>query len=406
MEQLDIIIVTNSAGELSAYVRPTVEELSRSFPEARIVLVFTPCQFATGREKEEASKLRGVHEIVMPGEYVAWALMNRPPRGMVFNKKGAVLYMGGDLFHAMLLARKLGFKAVAYSQKNTQWHRAFRSFLVPDENTRDRFVKKGVPAGKIRVIGDLMVDSIPELPDRKVTVKALGLDPARPIISYMPGSRPFQINYMVPFYLECADMIRKTMPEAQQLFIVSPFLVDEDIRTSLGQLGSLYSQEGLKVIQSRGGTRITLAKGENRHEVIAASTLVVTIPGTNTAEIGAIGTPMVVVLPLSRPDPIPFEGSIDYFFRIPLFGVMLKRLVVNLVNSRAKYFALPSIRARKPVVPEIRGKISPKEVAAAILRHAKDSNWLAAVSEDLRGAMGPRGAAKRIAEEIRGSIGE
>ncbi len=405
MNPFDIVIVTNSAGELSAYVKPTVEEISKSAPEARVFLVFTPCQFATGREMEEAKSFPGVYEIILPEEYKKWVFKNKSPQGVSFNKRGVVLFMGGDLLHAMIISRKLRYRAIAYSQKHAQWRKSFSRFLVPDDMTRRLFLRKGVPEEKIRIVGDLMVDSVPERVQKEPVAEKWKINLGQPVVSFLPGSRPFQTDFMVPFFLETAQMMQKIMPEAQLLFIISPYLNDSDLKRSLGDDNVIYSQDDIRHIQSKGGARIKLIR-ENRHEVLALSTLAITIPGTNTAEIAALGTPMVVVLPLNRPEAIPFEGAADLLFRVPVLGMALKRLAANVINARTKFFALPNMKTGRMIAQEVRGNIHPKEVASIALKCLRDRAWLEESSRELIAAMGPRGASKRIAEEILAAAGE
>ncbi len=399
MNPFDIIIVTNSAGELSTFVHPTAKELSKRVPEGRIILTFTPCQYATGRELEEARSFPGISEIILPEEYKKWALKGKPPQGIKFNENGIVLHMGGDLLHAVLLSKKLKYPAIAYTQKHALWQNDFKVFLVPDENSYNGFLKKGILAEKLKIIGDLMVDSIPEDIDRSAAAERWGINLNHPVVSFLPGSRPFQTDYMLPFFLQVTKMIKKVLPEVQFLFILSPYINDDGIKKSLKDEGIIYSQEDRRFIQAESGVRVQIIRS-NRHEAITLSNLIVTIPGTNTAEIAALGTPMIVVFPLDRPDSIPLEGLAEWFTKIPGFGIILKRIIVNIINLRTKFFALPNIKTDKDIVPELRGKVSAKEVAARVLKYLKDPAWLSQTSEELKVAMGSRGAATKISDEV------
>jgi lipid-A-disaccharide synthase len=399
MDSFDIIIVTNSAGELSALVRPAVEELAKSVPQGRIILTFTPCQYATGRELEEARSFPGISEIIIPEEYKRWILKKNPPQGIKFNEKGVVLYMGGDLLHAVILSKKLKYPAIAYSQKHALWQNDFKSFLVPDNLTHNKFIKKGVSQEKLKIVGDLMVDSVPEKTDKRAAAARWNVNLNHPIISFLPGSRPFQIDYMLPFFLKSAKMIQKIIPETQFLFIISPYVTEDGIRKALRDEGILYSQGDRRHIQAKSGVRAQIIKSD-RHDAISLSTLTVTIPGTNTAEIAALGAPMIAVFPLDRPDSIPLEGIFDWICKIPGLGILLKRVFFFVANKRTKFFTLPNMKTDKDIVPELRGKVEAKEVAARAIKLIKDPSWLSETSEELKRAMGGRGAAKSISEEI------
>ena len=399
MDPFDIVIVTNSAGELSTYVKPAVEELSKAIPQARILLVLTPCQYATGRELEEAKSFPGIWEVVIPQEYKKWMLKGKPPTGIKFNKTGLVLYLGGDLLHAVLISKKLKYPAIAYTQKNAHWQRHFKLFLVPDDAARHRLARTGIPEEKLRTVGDLMVDSVPQTMDESSAALRWKINPGNPVISFLPGSRRFQIEYMLPFFLETSKMIQKVVPEAQFLMLLSPYITEDEIKRSLRGEGTIYSQGDLKHIQTKSGSRVQMITS-SRHEAISLSTMVLTIPGTNTAEIAAIGTPMIIVFPLDRADSIPLEGISDYICRIPLMGPLLKKIIITIIGWRTKYFGLPNMKAGREIVPELRGTVKPKEVAARAVQCLKDPGSLSEMRAQLKSTMGGRGAAARIAKEI------
>jgi len=50
----DIVVTSNSPGELYSLVRPAIKAMHRHIPNVRIILVITPCQYASGREIEVA----------------------------------------------------------------------------------------------------------------------------------------------------------------------------------------------------------------------------------------------------------------------------------------------------------------------------------------------------------------
>jgi lipid-A-disaccharide synthase len=396
----DIVIITNSAGELSALVKPLVEETQRSLPQARVIVVFTPCQYATGRELEEAKSLKGISEVIIPQEYKRWILQGKAPEGIKFNNEGIVVYMGGDLLHAVVVSKKLKFPAVAYTEKHMAWKNSFKLFMVPDEMTSNKFASNGMSKEKLKIVGNLMADSVPLDLDGAPLAKKLGINCDKPVVSFLPGSRPFQANHMVPFFLKVAEMMKKISPEIQFLFVLSPYLSDDEIKNSLKDEGVIYSQGDLKYIQSKSAAKVVLVRG-SRHEAISLSNLVITIPGTNTAEISVIGKPMVVVFPMDKPEDIPMEGIADLLCRIPLLGGLVKRLTIKLVEVKTRFFALPNIKAGREIVPEFKGKVTAKEVAARAIQCLKDPEWLSETRELLKNAMGGRGAAKRISDEIR-----
>lgn len=365
MSKRDFVLVANSPGELSALVKPVAEELSKN-KSLRVVLVLTPCQYISGKEVEFARTLRGVDAIISAGEYKKWALLNRKPKNLKFAEKGIVLFLGGDLAHAMLVARKLGYPAYAYLNERIAWKDFFKRFFVPDQKTFSKFTKQ-VNKDKIKIIGNLMVDSVSEIKK---------WDPEDNVVTFMPGSRKWEIDYMTPFYREVKDLMEREEKKLKFQIVSSPFVKARPI-------------EGMKTIG---------------FDDIHNSEIVITIPGTNTAKIAARGIPMVVVFPLNHPEVIPMEGLADIIGKLPAVGKAFKRWVADTVNKKTEFFALPNQKAGREIVPEIRGTIEPLGVALKVLLLLKDKKSRKKMSGELMEAMGRPGAAKKIAEELNAAL--
>ena len=362
MAKYDIVLVANSPGELSALVKPVAETLSDKLTQARIILVLTPCQYTSGKELEYIKTIRGISEIVSANDYKNWILKNQRPN-IDFNPKGLVLFLGGDLAHAMLVSKKLKLPAYAYVQDYIGWTKFYRGFFVPDEQTLRKFAKNSRLKAKIKVVGNLMVDSVADLPK---------WSPQKNVITFLPGSRKWQIKHMTPIYEKIILALKQQLPEAQFQLVSSPFQ-------------PAIAIDGVKIIEL---------------EQAANSDLVITIPGTNTARLASMGLPMISIFPLDDPDVIPLEGLPHYISQIPILGPWFKRTLINTMNKKIKYFALPNIKAKQEIVPEIRGIIYPALVALKAVALIKSQDKRQNMSQALLRAMGQPGAAKKIAEEL------
>jgi lipid A disaccharide synthetase len=51
----------------------------------------------------------------------------------------------------------------------------------------------------------------------------LGLSVSQPIVSLLPGSKPFKVKYATPFMLKIADYIAKKRPDVQFIMSQSPY---------------------------------------------------------------------------------------------------------------------------------------------------------------------------------------
>lgn len=381
MSTFDLVIVANSPGEISALVVPLVKKAAREFKEARLYVVIPPCQYSSGKEVEYLSSFKEIQAVISSDEYKKWLLSPRPPRDITFNEKGAVLFLGGDLAHAAIIAKKLKFKAYAYVLSHIGWERSYTLFFVPDSQCKDRFAKKLKAKEKLKIVGDLMVDSLTgSLPDKTSLLNTWKLDPERPIVGFMPGSRMWQVSHTMPIYNSIAQKIKEKMPGAQLILSVAPYLTLKQIEP----LAGIHLYDVMAPL-----------------EVISTADLAITIPGTNTAQLAIMGTPSVVVFPLDNPDVIPLEGLAHYLCAIPVLGFLLKRLAVFLAAKKPGYYSIPNIKARKEIYPEYRGKIDPSAVAGKMISLLKNREQRRSIAEQAKQAMGQDGAAGKIIEAVK-----
>lgn len=403
--EFDIVVISNSPGELSALARPAIEKLHQQLPRARIILVLTPCQYASGKEIAYANTIHGIARIITPKEYKQWLLFNKKPIGTRFNPKGIVIFLGGDLFHAVSIARKLRFKALAYVSDRIGWKRRFAKFLVPDEKNLIKFKRLGIPLKKLKVIGDLMADSIHAKEKREVIFERNNLSPEKKTLVFLPGSRAFQLDFMLPFYLETINLLARQTKRLQYVISVSPFTVIDDLAKYLKNKGRLVIESGLNYIETTPGVRILISKDAN-YDTISIADLCVTIPGTNTAQVATLGKPMLMVFPLNKPDAIPMEGLLGILTYIPILSKLIKRLVAHFVNENTDFFALPNQRAGQEIVPEMRGILKEEEVAKKVLEMVQNHGFLDRMSSVLKGLMGKKGAALNLVNEVKALIRE
>ena len=365
MAKFDIVIVANSPGELSSLVKPVAEEFAKK-TDCRVILVLTPCQYSSGKEIEFVRRQKSISELITPPEYKDWVIFNRRPKRINFGPKGVVFFIGGDLAHAMIIAKKLKYPAYAYLNELIAWKSFYKKFYVSDELTYKKLSRR-LPVGKMEIVGDLMVDS--------VTAQQKWA-PEKNVITFLPGSRQWIIDFMLPLYKELMNLLKKEDQGLKFQLVSSPF-----IRT--GQL------EGTEIIE--------FDQANN-------SELAVTIPGTNTANLATRGIPMIMLFPLNRPDSIPLEGIPNLIGKIPVLGRMFKKFLAGVVNRKVKYFALPNQKADQEIVPEIRGDIDLPATAQKIILLLKDRQKRERMSKELMTAMGQPGAAARIVKDIYGQL--
>lgn len=232
------------------------------------------------------------------------------------------------------------------------------------------FASTGLP---VSFVGHPLVDRIAAAAGdagRAGARAALGLDPVRPLLLLLPGSRRNEVRGMLPLHLAAAAALRARVPDLAVALALAPTVTRSDVAPALA-----------------GGLDVTVVEGR-AYEAMAAADVALAKPGTATLELCLLGTPFAVA------------GRAH-----PLSAAILRRLV------RLPSWTLPNLLAGAPIVPEfLQQQARPERVALALEEllagpaRELQQRRLAAVAREL----GPGGAAARaaaIAEEmIRGRV--
>lgn len=427
----EIVFTVNSPGEVSTWLSPTVEAVRRLDAGVRISVFVLPCLYASGTEAEVIRRMPGVDEVVPPREALRFILWGGAPGGWRPKGRGVVVFLGGEMLLAARLAKRLGYPAAAYTHGHVVSPAAFQRIFVPREAAKSRAVAKGAPLERIEVVGDLMVDAARVVRDpaqRRALAAPLKLEAGIPAVLILPGSRPYELSITFPLFAGAAARLRRELA-VQFVVALSPYITADALSRALTSGGagaelpavSVAPGEAAAAIQALYGSpaggagaraearaaisvgtvfgpvSLILWRGESR-AVMAGADLALTIPGSNTAELAAWGVPMVVCLPLYRPEEIPLDGIAGYLDRLPLVGRALKTKAVLRAAERAKFVALPNEAAQEAIVPELRSqKLKPEEVAWEAKRLLTDPAGLTAMSSRLVDVMGPAGAAEKVA---------
>jgi lipid-A-disaccharide synthase len=129
-------------------------------------------------------------------------------------------------------------------------------------------------------VGHPVYDEIRSLPDGKDALKSgLGLAKGRPLLSLLPGSRPHELQRLLPLMLEVVREFKKEH-EAYQFCI--PFAPNTD----MGKYDAI-----VRLLEGEG---VTINKGESLR-TLAASEIAVVASGTATLQAALLGVPLVVV---------------------------------------------------------------------------------------------------------------
>lgn len=409
--QADILIVSNGPGELASWVHPVVRQLRVDCPGVRVTVALVPCPYASG---QEADSLRAWPEPVAiwtPPETMRYLLMGRRPQGFMPAPRGVVIFMGGDQLFGALLSLRTGYRLLTYTDGAARWPSLVHRYLVSDRNTFLALRNRRYPAAQLRMVGNLMVDAVTPEHDPIQARRALGLRPDGLVLGMLPGSKPFKVRHVTPLFLRVAELLQAAMPSLQIVLHRSPFtpreqlaqaVEDEQFRAATGGVGGRLEREGtIDWIVTPGGARVQVVPPEFHYEGLSVTDMALTVPGTNTAELAILGVPMVVALPLHKPEEIPLDGLLGQIGGIPGFGPWLKRTFARRFEAKKPLVALPNQRAGRMITPEVMGTFTPEALAVAVLDMLTDPVKRRDIKLELHMLMGAPGAARSVVEAVR-----
>jgi lipid-A-disaccharide synthase len=223
----------------------------------------------------------------------------------------------------------------------------------------DIYKKAGVD---VEFVGHPLVDTVKPTATKEEFCKKHGLDPRRPIVAMLPGSRKKEVHYILPTLCEAAGRIAAEKPDVQFVLPMASGL-----------------ERGLidRMIRSR---PITIVSGETYNAVRYARAAMVA-SGTATLETALLGTPEVIVYRISGAT--WFLGK--FLLKVRLFGI------VNIILG-------------EEVVPELfQDKFTPEAVSKMTVR-LMDDVWIQSRIrgnyESLRRRLGGGNVASRVADAV------
>ena len=391
----EAILVSNGPGELYTWALPVLNELRRSHPDMRVEISLIPCQFASGNEADIARTF-GADSVTTPGQTVRMLAPGPLPPGFGADD-GFVLSLGGNVAMAVRLGRRFGYPTYRYGFVPS-WHRKLQMLFVNDRKTERKARLRGVPQRRLSVIGNLVADAV------ELAQPAAGT--GHPHIVLIPGSRDGFARHLIPFIIGVADRLGARYPGATFVWPVSRLLREETLRDGVAgvhraTLGGVAGERQGDAVVTPAGSSIRMVPEAERYAHMRAADLAITIPGTNTLELGIAGVPALVLLPLNRPELIPLEGIGHWLGLIPLIGIPLKRQAVRLfVERKLVAVSLPNILSGETLMTELSGILSIEQVVAEACALLDDDAGRAEIRRRLLAAMPRPGAAQRLVAAI------
>lgn len=391
---MEAVLVSNGPGELYSWAQPVLRTLRELHPELRICISLVPDQFTSGQEAEVAQSF-GADLVTSRKDFLTLLATGRPPAGL--GGGGFVLSLGGNARMALRLAASLGYPTYRYSFV-PYWNRDLRKLFVHNAAAERKARLLGAPRDKLLNVGNLVADAV----GQASPAAAVG----SPHILLMAGTRDAFSVLLIPFIIAVADYLGREFPAARFVWPVSRLLKQETITAGIAgrekaSLGGMAGQlEGSSLI-TPSGVPIEMVPDTSRHAHMRAASLAVTIPGTNTLELGIAGVPSIVVLPMNKPEVIPLEGVGHWLGLLPFVGTALKRQAVKVfVEGLDVPVSLPNRFSGEDLMLELKGTIRAEEVARQAAALLKDTSDLKRRRERLLETMPKPGAAERLVSAI------
>ena len=417
---LDILILSNGPGEISTWVRPVVQSLraqAGADQNLRISVVLSPCTNASGREAAMAAQIPGVDRVQGAAHFFPFLLWGKTAENWDWRPNGVVLFLGGDQVYPVILGRRLGYRTVIYAEWEARWHRWVDAIACMTPG-----IPEAAPAPfrhKCQVIGDLMADvatSSDTLADLRET---LNLQADEVLVGIMPGSKANKLSMGLPLCLATADAIRHQYPKARFVIPVAPLLALESLAqfadaqqnpdaqlfegTTTAELVTL--PDALPILRTANGLEVSLWQRQPAYDLMSQFQLCLTTVGANTAELGSLGVPMIVLLPTQKLSVMKaWDGIPGLLANLPLvgdaFAKAINTIILRQIYKEGRLFAWPNLWAKAEIVPELLGPLSPQAVADQAVGYLTQPPTLEAMRKKLRTVRGPAGAASRLAEIV------
>jgi len=230
----------------------------------------------------------------------------------------------------------------------------------------------GVP---VTYVGNPLVDEMHDVRARAPraggwTPEDLGIPPGGPLVALLPGSRPHEIDKLLPDLLGAARLLRERLPTVRFALAVAESLDEGPVRDRV----------------AAAGVDVTLIRGR-APELLCAAGAAAMCSGTVSLQAALAGVPGVIV-----------------YRAAPLTYAIGSRLV------KVPHFGLPNLVAGRRVVPELlQHEVTPEAVCDHLHRLLTDPAEAERQRQGLKevqAAMGAPGAAARAADAVSGLLAE
>ena len=409
----DIVILSNGPGELATWVRPVLQDLQPLFScSSRVSILLSPCAHAGGKELQIAQNLPGVHRVLGPDHFFSFLLRGRTPEPWQWQKRGIVVFLGGDQFYAVVIGKRLGYRIVTYAEWSPRWLPWIDACGVARSQLRQQVPRRH--HSKLTVVGNLMTDIRPSF-ETTACLSQFGWNAETEIVGLLPGSKPAKLQVGVPYCLAIANHLHHYRSQTQFIIPVAPGLTVQALaeyanpahnplipKLSGSSAVLVHPEQGLPYLLTPQDLKIQLWTLFPAYDLLVHCQVCTTTIGANTAELTALAIPMVVVIPTQQLDVMrAWDGLLGQMTNLPVFGTIL----ATIINRAILFWGLglrawPNIWAEKEIVPEQVGNLHPQVIAYQLRTLLETPSRLGHIRKELQKVRGETGAVKRFVQLI------
>ncbi|MDY6785275.1 MAG: lipid-A-disaccharide synthase [Cyanobacteriota bacterium] len=416
----DILILSNGPGELATWVRPAVRELRKQLTEDRSVLrisaILSPCPNATGTEEAIARSYPEIDRVQGAKHFFPFLLWGKTTEQWDWREQGIVLFLGGDQFFPVVIGKRLGYRTVLYAEWEARWWRWCDRFGAMNDSVLDRVPPRY--RSKFTVVGDLMADVSGKgetaLQHSALQHSALSTQNSA-LIGLLPGSKWYKLMMGVPLVCAIAERLHQQRPQTRFVIPVAPTIDlqtlarygDRQHNPLIAKMGNVSAQlitpeNQTPYLKTSGGLQLHLATQFPAYDLLSQCQLCLTTIGANTAELGALAVPMLVLLPTQQLDAMrAWDGIPGILVNLPgigsSFAHLINTFVIRQTRQQNRLYAWPNLWAKAEIVPELLGELQPEDIAARAIQLLEHPEELAAMGDRLRRVRGKPGAAEKLA---------
>ena len=229
--------------------------------------------------------------------------------------------------------------------------------------------------GNVLWIGHPMIDLIKKIPTKKDSRKILKLRATENILLIMPASRPQELRYVLPVFMQVARKLQQKYPSLIVYIPSCREVFDSKFKLALDNFkvkGKVISQTDIEELKTHiySLTKLALCKS-----------------GTVNMELALYGLPQIVGYRVSR---------------VTAF------IAKKILNFKVKFISPVNLLVKKRIIPEfVQKDFEVKKIydkACRVLERKSEKEKISKGYEDLKKELGKEGVVKRAAEEIINSL--